>query len=126
KVKTFIRRRAFRRFIQGFPPRKNDDTSMGDAINWEWIVHCAKESKAEIVIVSRDSDYGVAFEKQTFLNDWLLQEFKDRVSQQRKITLFTRLSEALKLFKVMVSQEERQEEEGFIKSATSTVTANWD
>src|SRR5205807_5192124 len=83
-------------------------------------------SKAEMVIVSRDSDYGVTFEDQTFLNDWLLQEFRDRVSKQRKITLFTRLSEALKLFRVAVSKEEQQEEEEFIKSAASTVTTNLD
>ncbi len=32
-----IRRQAQRRFILGYPPRKDKDTSIGDAINWEWI-----------------------------------------------------------------------------------------
>jgi hypothetical protein len=125
--KSVIRRRAFRRFILGCPPRKQGDTSMGDAINWEWIIHCAATSRAEIVIVSRDSDYGVTFEEKSFLNDFLLQEFKDRVSQQRKIALFTRLSEALKLFKVAVTPEEQREEEALIKAPMqSTVTHNYD
>ena len=106
-----IRRRAYRRFILGFPPRKAGDTSLGDAVNWEWMVHCATEAKSELVIVSRDSDYGVAFESKSFLNDWLLQEFRDRVSKKRKILLFTRLSEALRLFKVEVSDAEQREEE---------------
>jgi predicted nucleic acid-binding protein len=30
-----IRRHAWRRFILGYPPRKKDDNSTGDAINWE-------------------------------------------------------------------------------------------
>jgi hypothetical protein len=29
-----IRTKALRRFLQGYPPRKKDDTSMGDAFNW--------------------------------------------------------------------------------------------
>jgi hypothetical protein len=119
-LEKIIRKRAYRRFIQGFPPRKGKDTSFGDAINWEWIVHCAIESTSEFIIVSRDSDYGVTFDKKSFLNDCLLQEFRDRVSQNRQVMLFTRLSEALKLFKVRVSEEEQSEEEALAKS---TLTA---
>ena len=46
--------------------RKKNDTSIGDAINWEWIVHCAENSNAAIHIVSRDSDYGVVFDDVAF------------------------------------------------------------
>lgn len=63
-VRHTIRRRAFRRFLHGCPPRKKNDTSIGDAINWEWMVHCAKEQSAELVIVTRDSDYGAQFRQQ--------------------------------------------------------------
>ncbi len=115
KLKRLIRRRAYRRFILGFPPRKAGDTSLGDAVNWEWMVHCATEAKAELIIVSRDSDYGVTSENKSLLNDWLLQEFRERASKKRKVLLFTRLSEALKLFKVEVSDAEQREEETFVK-----------
>lgn len=109
-VRFKIRRLAWKRFIMGYPPRKDGDTSTGDAINWEWIIHCAGQTEGEIVIVSRDGDYGVTHESESFLNDWLLQEFKQRVSQKRKIRLFSKLSDALKLFEVRVTRAEEKEE----------------
>ena len=111
KLELAVRRKALRRFLLGCPPRKQRDTSIGDAINWEWIVHCAINSEAEIVIVSRDADYGSSLKGETFLNDWLVQEFKSRVSKKRKISLYTKLSEALKLFAVSVTEKEVKEEE---------------
>jgi predicted nucleic acid-binding protein len=58
KIKRMIRREARQRFMLGYPPRKRDELSMVDAINWEWIIYCAKQCTDDIVIVSRDSDYG--------------------------------------------------------------------
>src|ERR1700745_794565 len=37
KLEKVIRRKAFRRFLHGYPPRKKNDTSLGDALNWEWM-----------------------------------------------------------------------------------------
>ena len=62
KVTTKERRRihslARQRFFLGYPPRKSSDTSYGDAVNWEWIIHCASESNKNhnLLIVSRDGD----------------------------------------------------------------------
>jgi len=109
--KSFIRRKAMRRFLLGCPPRKQNDTSIGDAINWEWMIECAEKQKAELVIVSRDSDYGVSHEKKSFLNDHLRQEFSDRISKKRKVYLYTRLTEALKNFKVEIQPQEALAEE---------------
>lgn len=50
-----IRRLALKRFALGYPPRKDSDTSIGDAINWEWMVRCAKESGKHLILVSRDT-----------------------------------------------------------------------
>ena len=110
KIRQTLRRLAFKRFILGYPPRKKDDTSIGDALNWEWMVHCAARRKCDVAIVSRDSDYGVSLEKDSFINDWLQREFKDRVSKRRKVVLTPRLSEALKMLSVAVSKEEESEE----------------
>lgn len=115
KFKNKIRRQAFRRFMFGYPPRKQGDTSYGDSINWEWIIHCAIEQKADIWIVSRDSDYGVTFGEQSYLNDWLEHEFSDRVSQKRKVVLTKRLSEALKEFAVPVTKAEETEEVALVE-----------
>lgn len=106
KVRHLIRRKAFRRFLHGCPPRKRNDTSIGDAINWEWMIHCATTQNAELVIVTRDSDYGIHFENKAYVNDHLRQEFSERVSRRRKILLYSRLSDALKHFAVPITAQE--------------------
>jgi hypothetical protein len=96
KVRFRIRALARKRFILGYPPRKNNDTSIGDAINWEWIVWCALQTNSHILIVSRDSDYGLSYNGEAFLNGWLSREFKERVSRKRKIELTNKLTVALR------------------------------
>lgn len=111
-----IRRRAFRRFLHGCPPRKINDTSFGDAFNWEWMIDCAIKHKAELVIVSRDADYGMVFDGTAYINDHLKQEFSERVGKRKKIQLYTRLSDALKHFKIPVTEAETLEEDIIITS----------
>lgn len=118
KIRYEIRRLARKRYMLGYPPRKDGEISMGDAINWEWIIYCAEKSKKDIVIVSRDRDYGIDYDDEHILNDWLAQEFKERVSRKRKILLTARLAHAFKLASVAVTKEEEKEEEELIKSTT--------
>lgn len=99
-------RRALRRFLEGRPPRKKEDTSAGDAINWEWILHCMKETNRDVIIVSRDADYGLTLDGKSYANNWLSDEVKERANQQRKLILVDRLSAALKLLDVKVTREE--------------------
>lgn len=123
KNRYTIRRKAFRHFLLGCPPRKKDDTSIGDAVNWEWIVHCAKETKSNIVIVSRDSDYGTISDGRSYLNDHLKQEFAERVGKMRRAVLYTKLSEALKYFAITVTPKEEEEENRLIESSEKTIEA---
>ena len=109
-VRRRIRNMAFKRFLHGCPPRKKNDTSIGDAINWEWMLDCATRRKAGLVIVSRDSDYGATVDGVSYINDHLRQEFSDRVSRKRKLLLYSRLVDALKLFKIEVSAQEEESE----------------
>ena len=99
----------------GYPPRKKNDSSIGDAINWEWLIQCAKDSGKDIILVTRDSDYGEIYNNESFLNDWLLQEFKERVSMKRKIFITTRLAEAFKKVSLVVTEEMEKEEERIIQ-----------
>lgn len=115
KKRQLIRELAHKRFMLGYPPRKSADLAIGDAINWEWIIYCAQNCTNDIVIVSRDSDYGVHYHNKTIINDWLLQEFKERVSHKRSITLTTRLTEGFKLASITVSKEEELSEKKFIE-----------
>lgn len=94
--KHHLRRLAWKRFILGYPPRKKNDTSTGDAINWEWIVECVSTSKRDVIIVSRDADFGETIDGVSYVNDWLLQELKERTSNRRRVVLYDRLSAALK------------------------------
>jgi|CZLA01.1.fsa_nt_gi hypothetical protein len=74
------------------------------------MVNCAIKQAAGLVIVSRDSDYGITIENKSYINDHLRHEFSDRVSRKRKLLLFTSLSAALKAFDVAVSEKEEQVE----------------
>lgn len=105
KKRYEIRRLAKKRFMLGYPPRKKDDISIGDAINWEWIIACCDREKKDVIIVSRDSDYGITFNNKSFLNDWLSEEFKKRISPRRKVILTNRLSEGLKKLSVNISKK---------------------
>jgi PIN domain len=109
-LRRIVRRRAFKRFLHGCPPRKRNDTSIGDAFNWEWMIHCATERKAGLIIVTRDSDYGITIDKKSYINDALRQEFSERVSRKRPLQLYSRLSDALKLFDVKVTKQEEASE----------------
>ena len=105
KFRFKIRNLAKKRFILGYPPRKKNDTSIGDAINWEWIIECSQHSGKDIVIITRDEDYGSIYKNESYLNDWLKQEFKQRVGQRRKILLTDKLSVGLKIVNVDVTKE---------------------
>lgn len=110
KERFGVRRLARKRFILGYPPRKQGDTSIGDAINWEWIVECSKKTGKHVVIVTRDTDFGAIYNGSSYLNDWLKQEFSERVSKKRKIVLTEKLSYGLKLVHAAVTKEMEAEE----------------
>lgn len=116
KVRFEIRNFARKRFSLGYPPRKISDTSIGDAVNWEWIVKCAQDEigSPHVMIVSRDGDFGVTLERRVFLNDWLYREFKDRVGRKRKIVLTDSLTVALKKMGEIVSVEDEAEEKAIL------------
>jgi predicted nucleic acid-binding protein len=124
KERYTIRKLALKRFILGYPPRKNSDNSIGDAVNWEWIIRCAEITKKHIIIVSRDYDFGLAYENELFVNDWLSQEFKQRISQQRKLILTNKLTQAFKLVEIPVTQEMIDEEDEISKLNPSTIYNN--
>jgi predicted nucleic acid-binding protein len=113
-IRRAIKRQAMRRFLMGYPPRKAGDTSYGDAINWEWMIHCALSQSAELVIVTRDADYGLDVDDKSYVNDFLRHEFSERVSRKRDVMLCRKLSEALKAFNVSVSPAEVKAETAII------------
>lgn len=112
--RRMMRRRGFRRFILGYPPRKKGDSSIGDAFNWEWIIECAIPEKRDIVIVSRDSDYGVTIDSDSYINDWLREEFKDRVSLQGQVVLTSLLTMAFKHLQEPVTEQESKAEQDLV------------
>lgn len=124
KTRRSIRRMALKRFLHGCAPRKRNDTSIGDAFNWEWMIHCAKENSAELVIVSRDSDYGVVVKEKPYANDDLQQEFRERVSKKRKLLVYNKLSDALKHFSRNVTPQEEEAEKEIIPKDWPNVPVN--
>jgi hypothetical protein len=102
---------ALRRFQRGYPPRKKQDNSIGDAINWEWILDCAKTLSRDVLIVARDGDYGLY--QKGILNDFLSQQFKAKT--KRKAELVQLLSDALSRLNVKVSEAEVKEEQQIVQ-----------
>lgn len=115
-----IRKLALKRFILGYPPKKNNDNSIIDAINWEWIIKCAQTTGKHIIIVSRDSDFGATYSAESFINDWLKQEFKERITPRRQLILTDKLSLAFSLVEIPVSKEMVEEEERMLTSTDFT------
>lgn len=112
-----IKELAEERFRIGSPPRKGKDNSIGDAINWEWIIKCSQDNIDEFdefVLVSGDHDFGIHLNKVSILNDWLLQEFQVKVPN-KKIHLKQTLIEAFDLIDVKISKKERIAQEKILK-----------
>lgn len=110
-----IRKLALKRFGMGYPPRKKGDNSIGDAINWEWMIHCCKEKTADLIIVTRDTDFGKEINNKLHINDWLKKEFKERTSNRRNITITKSLADAFKEIKKPVSKSMAKEEDNLLK-----------
>jgi hypothetical protein len=111
-----IRRLAWKRFVLGYPPRKKNDTSTGDAVNWEWIIECATREKANVLIISRDGDYGVERGDKAHVNDWLREEFRDRVSKKARLRMTPLLGDALRDLHVPVSKVAEKAELRLVQS----------
>ncbi len=116
-----IRNLAKKRFALGYPPRKSNDTSIGDALNWEWIVHCARNSPTAtgVMIVTRDEDFGTYYDRKMYLNDWLYREFRDRVSKKKEIQITAKLSEALRALDEVVNEQDERAEERLVTARLS-------
>jgi len=116
KKRFTIRRQAVKRFYLGYPPRKKEDNSIGDAVNWEWIIDCASRTTKNVILVSRDTDFGINYDDDCYLNDWLQIEFKERISKRRKIILTDQLSRAFELAAIPVTPEMISEEKEVIET----------
>jgi hypothetical protein len=122
---------AYTRWVRNYPPRKDNDRTMGDAINWEWILHCSKISKRNVIIVTRDSDrdsdYGSinTKERQTVINQFLMEEFKERAGSELKIRITQNLSEALEALNAGFTEEELQEATEFLKTRITPPTQDF-
>jgi len=89
---------------------------MGDSFNWEWILHCIKAQNRDVVIVSRDRDFGhIAKDGVGYVNDWLAHEVRYRINKRRRIFLVDRLTRGLKLLEVNVTEAEKEVEEVIVQ-----------
>ncbi len=80
---------------------------------------CIERTNRDVIIVSRDADYGLTLKGKGYANTWLSEEVKERINQQRKLILVDRLSSALKLFAVKVTPEEIRSERTTIAAAAN-------
>jgi len=116
-IRKSIKRRAWKRFILGYPPRKKTDTSIGDAFNWEWIIECAQKLTGRIYILSKDGDYGCTFNKNFHLNDQLKSEFRERVGG-KSIVYTRRVSDVLSALQIAVTPKEIEAETEMLEASS--------
>ena len=100
---------------RGVPPGKADAHTIGDALNWEWLVHCAELRREDVTVVSRDSDYGFKLDGSWVVRERLSMEFNGLVDHQCSLSLTDKLSTALETLNVRVSESERDAEEKLIE-----------
>jgi len=79
----------------GNPPGKSSN-ALGDQLTWEQIL-THFHGKKRLWIISRDGDYGTAYERKGFLNRFLLDELRE-VSTDPEVYLFQDLSEGIQHF----------------------------
>lgn len=122
-----IIKRATLRAARGSPPKKDRDATLGDAINWEWCLHVCSGQSKDLVIVSRDSDYGARVGNRAVPNTFLTEEFKRRVSKKRKLVLTPQLTEALKLLGGNISKKDQEEEKASltVTEGLTTLQRSW-
>jgi hypothetical protein len=118
-----IFKQAQRRFTLGYPPRKKNDISIGDSINWEWLIYVASKRQADVYLVSRDGDFGVELEREYYLNDFLKDEFNRRVGNGVTIYFSQALTDVLKKFEVSVSSTQEKAELSLMLGRHSVRTA---
>jgi predicted nuclease of predicted toxin-antitoxin system len=112
---------ADKRFWLGYPPRKPKDTSIGDAINWEWMIACVRATGRDLCIVTRDTDFGISIDGQAVLNDWLIDEFAERTGG-KSVLLTPKLADAFKAIAVDVTNDEVAAEDALIAARPSDST----
>ena len=103
--------KAIKRFHRGMPPRKKNDLYIGDALNWEWCLHCCtKDEKANLIILSRDDDFSESPKRHDNpINKVLEDEFKSRVGDEFYVKLERSLTKALNDIQISLTEEQADE-----------------
>lgn len=101
---------AHRRFHSGAPPRKPDDVSLGDALNWEWILELSRGRDEDLMVVSRDGDYGTWIDPEGYVNEVLASEYA-RTNPGRIVRYTWHVAKALKALELEVRNEDVKAEE---------------
>jgi predicted nucleic acid-binding protein len=111
--------KASNRWQRGYPPRKDKDNSIGDALNWEAMLAVvgANPDSPNLIIVSRDGDFSDGPKGQV-INEWLEWEFKEKFGDDRVVLLTQSLSEAIGYLGEAVSNQSATQESEVIDQNT--------
>lgn len=96
-----------------YPPSKKNERSMGDLLNWEWIIYCANTFSKDVIIVSNDKDFGNSIKDHCHLNEWLKNDFNTRTQKKQNILLTNKLTHGFEMLNVKVPKDAIKEEKQF-------------
>ncbi|MFA6397973.1 MAG: PIN domain-containing protein [Candidatus Paceibacterota bacterium] len=110
---------AYKRYMKGNPPRKNDH-SYGDAIIWETLL---KEGENDdLVLITKDSDYIEIFKGKPIINHFLFVEWRVKTKKKKRVVLYKSLAEFVNNLtkKQIIKKEIVQQENSLIFSPIIT------
>lgn len=97
------------RLALGNPPQKNRGDALGDPLNWEWALTLCAKHKANLVVLTADSDYSDGERDDDWIaNAFLQDEFQRRVGADLIIT--SRTTRALEKIGEPITPEQKRNE----------------
>jgi hypothetical protein len=103
--------RARERLELGNPPQKTRGDALGDSLNWEWSLTVCAVQKANLLILTKDGDYGNVKRGDDYMpNSFLMDEFHRRVGGDRQLIVTSHTTRALEIVGEQVTEKQKQEE----------------
>lgn len=86
---------AYRRYMKGNPPRKNDH-SYGDALIWETLLK--EGANDDLVLITKDGDFIEKHKGKPKINQFLFVEWRIKTKKKKKVILYKSLAEFVNTF----------------------------
>ncbi len=115
---------AYRRYMKGNPPRKNDH-SYGDALIWETLLK--EGANDDLVLITKDGDFIEKHKGKPKINQFLFVEWRIKTKKKKKVILYKSLAEFVNTFtkKEILKKEIIEKENSSVFNASITKSLSY-